>query len=159
MQVYYWIGLNLILLGTMFAFIPFNQIRQLFLYGLFGGTVLSLFIFYLAHILKLWKIIGGINLFQFPILPAIAWFFPTVGFGHFYPKDADLLYRIGFISLFATFSVVFNYIFVKLGMWKSIQWNYFYTFLLASVAHIFLSFLIVHFDRYIERLKILMGTD
>lgn len=150
MQVYYWIGLNLILLGTMFVLIPFDRIQQLFLYGLFGGTGLSLIIFYLAHILKLWTIIGGINIYHVPILPAIAWFFPTVGFGYFYPKDGDLLYKIGFIAFFAAFSVVFNYIFIQLGMWESIHWNYFYTFILASAAHAFLSFYLVRFDRYIE---------
>lgn len=149
-QVYYWLALLGILTIALFLLVPLDRIRQLFVFGLIGGVGLAVVVFTLASLLNVWTTIGGIKLFGYiPILPSIAWFFPTVMFGNFFPKSDSWVVRGGWILLFALGSVVLQYVFDVLGMWRSIHWNLFYTFLLAVTTHTLLTFYMMNTEQYL----------
>lgn len=149
-QTYYWIVLLGILIVAMFSLVPMERIRRLYVFGLVGGIGSAVGIFMLASVFQLWTIIGGIELFDdFPILPSICWFFPTVIFGCYFPKSDSFIARAGLVLLFAAGSVVAQLVFEELGMWKSIHWNLFYTFLLAITTHTILSLYMMYTEQYL----------
>ncbi|MCK4257875.1 MAG: hypothetical protein KAX49_02795 [Halanaerobiales bacterium] len=149
-QLYYWMGLIIILGLGLIILVPIVRIRQLVLFGLLGGIGLAVVVFYIAGALNLWRIVEGYDVMGIPLLPVIAWFFPVVIFGNFFPKNDSLLSKVIYILVFAVGSVITNYIFVFLGMWKSINWNYLYTFFLAFTSHSLLTLYIMYTEQYLK---------
>lgn len=150
MMLFYWILVNVFLLVITLVLVPLERIKQLFVYGFIGGTVLAVIIFFVADILDLWETVGSIEVFNVPILPTIAWFFPVVVFANFFPKSDLLISKILYILLFAVGSVVVQYTFTVLGMWINIKWSLFYTFLLAIGTHTFLSLYLMSTEQYLH---------
>lgn len=151
MQFYLWIGLNLLLFAILFVVVPFEKIKRLAVYGIVGGIGLAIFIFYFfSGYLKLWDTIGSAHISGVAILPVIAWFPPTIVFGHFYPKNDTFIYQATYVLVFALGAIVAQFLFIQLKMWINYNWNYFYTFLLALAAH---SFLAIYIRRIEQRLS------
>lgn len=145
-----WTLVNVFLFVILLVLVPLERIKKLFVYGLIGGTGLAIVIFYVADALNLWNLVGTIKIFNISILPAVAWFFPVVIFANFFPKSDLVISKILYILMFATGSVVVQYGFAILGMWENINWNLFYTFLLATGTHTFLTLYLMYTEQYLH---------
>ena len=150
LQTYYWIGLNVILVIALFVLVPIRRIKELFWFGIIGGIGLAGVVFVFANLLRVWTTVGGVKIMNlFPILPGIAWFFPEVIFGNYFPKDHSFFTKALYVLVFAAGSVVAQYIFDFLDMWRNIHWNLFYTFLLATLTHTILALYMEFTSQYI----------
>lgn len=152
MELFLWIGLDLILIALLFFLVPFDRIKQLFVYGLIGGSGLAIVIFFVfSGYLQLWTTVGSINFWGIGILPVIAWFVTTVIYGNFFPKNDTFIYQAAYVLVFSVGAILAQYLFLQLNMWKNYQWNYFYTFLLALAAHSVLALYIMRTEQYLPR--------
>ncbi len=104
-QIYYWIGFITLLFFAMVILVSIERIRQLFVFGLLGGTGLAVVIFYLARMFNLWRIIGGINVLGIPILPSIGWFFPVI------------IFEIIFLKMLHLFREFYIYYCLQVDQW------------------------------------------
>ena len=148
MQLYLWIALNILLFTILFALVPLERIKRLLGYGLMGGIGLAIVIFYVfSGYYNLWDTIGSIQILGFGILPVIAWFPPTIIFGHFFPRNDKFIFQAAYVLVFVLGALFAQFLFLKLNMWENNNWNYFYTFLLSSAAHIFLAI-------YVKRIEL-----
>ncbi len=151
MQLVLWMGLDIVLLIAMLIVVPFERIKELFVYGLVGGILLAIGIFLVfSSVLKYWTTVGSIQFYGIGLLPIIGWFFPTVIFGNYFPKNDSAISKVAYVLLFAVGSVVMQIGFVALGMWRNYNWNYLYTFLLAIAAHTFLALYIMRTEHYLS---------
>lgn len=151
MEMVFWIALNLALAIVMVLIVPLERIRQLFVYGLIGGTGIAVVVFAVSHAFNAWEAVGGLNYLSgyFVLLPTIAWFFPVVIFGHFFPRTDSLVAIAAYVLLWAAGSVLAQWIFLLLGMWQNRHWSSFSTFLLAIVTHSVLAYYIMKTEQYI----------
>ena len=150
MEVFWWIGFNILLLVVTFLLVPMERFKQLFVYGLIGGSGLAIPIFFIANYFELWETVGGIDLWMdVPLLPTTAWFFPVVIFGHFFPKSDSFLAKLGYIAFYALGAIVVQYTVARMGLWINKNWNLFYTFLLALTTHSILTLYIMYTEQYL----------
>jgi hypothetical protein len=65
----------------------------------------------------------------------IAWIPSAIIFAAYFPKNKPWHYYPGYILIFAFGAVGMQVFLEQIGLWESIRWNTFLTFLLALVPH------------------------
>lgn len=135
-QTTYWVILLVISFTIMFLLVPPKQGPELSSFGFVFGLVQAVIVLWVGQsYFKLFKFVGDPTLFGIPMIVSLIWIPPAIVFAKYFHLANTLLKKGAYILVFATGSALGQYALDLLGMFASVRWNPFDTFLLATVTH------------------------
>ncbi len=140
LQTTYWLFILTGLTISMFVIIPPKLLLELSYIGFLFGFVQALTLIGLGQVyFRFFLLVGDPTVFGVPLISSLSWI-PAVIIYAYYFKTADtLIKKIALLALTGAGAVAAQYILTIAGMWESLNWNLFYTFLLAIFAHTLIS--------------------
>lgn len=134
-QTLYWVLFAIGWYGLMFLLVSPKQVPELSRFGFWFGLVQAFVVMGVGQYYGLFRAVGDPNLLGIPLLTSISWIPPVIVFARFF-QLADNIWKVaGYVLVFASGTAMVQYFQKLLGMWESVNWNPFYTFLLAMATH------------------------
>ena len=136
-----WIYLFGILSIIMLVVVPFEKIKELLWFSLFGGFFLAVIVQLLGVSLNFWEFnTGFLIIYNFPLGVGLMWVPSVIIYGYFFNKFDNISFKFLIILIFSVFTTITTYASVRLGFREYINFNIYSDFLLAFILHLILGY-------------------